>query len=111
MRACRLVEDHYLAFNKLILSLTCTQEVTGSIPVRSTLILINLVFLENKKFYNFILNIHYYMKLNNLILLMVLFLFQAADELEVFNFILVSLGIILLVIILVYILLNSKQEK
>jgi len=42
---------------------------------------------------------------------MVLFLFQAADELEVFNFILVSLGIILLVIILVYILLNSKQEK
>ena len=51
------------------------------------------------------------MKLNNLILLMVLFLFQTTDELEVFNFILVTFGIILLIIILVYILLTSKQEK
>jgi hypothetical protein len=42
---------------------------------------------------------------------MVLFLFQGADELEVFNFILVTFGIILLIIILIYILLTSKQEK
>ena len=51
------------------------------------------------------------MKLYNLFLLMVFFIFQIPDELEVFNFILVSLGIILLIIILTYILLTSKQEK
>ncbi len=43
--------------------------------------------------------------------MLVLFLFQTTDDLEVFNFILVFLGIILLIIILVYILLTSKQEK
>jgi cytosine/uracil/thiamine/allantoin permease len=44
-------------------------------------------------------------------LLSLLFLFQGYDDIEVFNFILVFLGIILLIIILVYILLTSKQES
>ena len=51
------------------------------------------------------------MKFYNLFLLMVFFIFQTPDDLEVFNFILVTLGIILLIIILIYILLTSKQEK
>ena len=41
----------------------------------------------------------------------ILFLFQElTPEQETFNFILVLLGIVLLIIILVYILLTSKQE-
>jgi hypothetical protein len=51
------------------------------------------------------------MKLYNLFLVMVFFIFQTTDELEAFNFILVSLGVVLLIIILIYILLTSKQEK
>ncbi len=51
------------------------------------------------------------MKFYNSLFLMVLFLFQTRDDMEVFNFIIVFFGIILLIIILAYILLTSKQEK
>ena len=51
------------------------------------------------------------MKFYNSLLLLILFLFQTIDDIEVFKFVLVFFGIILLVIILVYILLTSKQEK
>jgi len=52
------------------------------------------------------------MKLISYFLLILLFIFQTVltDEQEIFNFILVLLGILLLIIILVYILLTSKQE-
>lgn len=41
----------------------------------------------------------------------ILFLFQATTaEIDAYNFILIVLGIILLIIILVYVLLTSKQE-
>ena len=140
MWACRSVEDHYLALSKVNLSLTCTQEVTGSNPVRSTnsyikmsikiLTALYILFLYANfiserevirseiivrlKIRNFLIlflifniNMKFYFSL----LMLVLFLFQTTDDLEVFNFILVFLGIILLIIILVYILLTSKQEK
>ena len=51
------------------------------------------------------------MKFYNLFLLMVFSIFQTPDDLELFNFIIVTFGIILLIIILIYILLTSKQEK
>jgi hypothetical protein len=52
------------------------------------------------------------MKLVSYFVLAILFIFQIelTDEQEVFNFILVLLGILLLIIILVYILLTSRQE-
>jgi hypothetical protein len=52
------------------------------------------------------------MKLVSNFVLVVLFLFQAdlTPEQEVFNFVLVLLGILLLVIILVYVLLTSREE-
>lgn len=52
------------------------------------------------------------MKLVNYFVLFILFLFQTVltPEQEVFNFVLVLLGILLLVVILVYILLTSREE-
>jgi len=50
------------------------------------------------------------MRISSSIALFIFFLFQTAGEVEVFNFILVFLGVILLIIILVYIILTSKQE-
>ncbi len=52
------------------------------------------------------------MKLISYFVIVILFIFQAelSPEQEMFNFILVFLGIILLIIILVYILLTSRQE-
>jgi len=52
------------------------------------------------------------MKLVSYFVLAILFIFQTplTPEQEVFNFILVLLGILLLIIILVYILLTSRQE-
>ena len=51
------------------------------------------------------------MKFYETLLYVILFLFQAAsEEAETFNFILVFFGVILLIIILAYILLTSKQE-
>jgi len=52
------------------------------------------------------------MKLISYFVIVILFLFQGdlSPEQEMFNFILVFLGIILLIVILVYVLLTSKQE-
>jgi len=51
------------------------------------------------------------MKLISYFVIVILFLFQElSTEQEMFNFILVFLGIILLIVILVYILLTSRQE-
>jgi len=52
------------------------------------------------------------MKLLSYFVLAILFIFQVVltPEQELFNFILVLLGILLLIIILVYILLTSRQE-
>ena len=52
------------------------------------------------------------MKLISYFVIVILFIFQAelTPEQEIFNFTLVSLGIVLLIVILVYILLTSKQE-
>ncbi len=52
------------------------------------------------------------MKLVSYFVLVILFIFQVdlTPEQEVFNFIIVLLGILLLIIILVYILLTSRQE-
>ena len=56
------------------------------------------------------------MKFFNFILFIVLFLFQEPeldtefDPVEVYNFVLILLGVILIIIILVYILLSSKEE-
>ena len=52
------------------------------------------------------------MKLVNFFVLFILFLFQVelTPEQEVFNFVIVLLGILLLIIILVYILLTSREE-
>jgi hypothetical protein len=55
----------------------------------------------------FNINMTFYFSLQ----LLIMFLFQTTDEMEVFNFILVFFGIILLIIILAYILITSKQEK
>ena len=51
------------------------------------------------------------MKLISYFVIVILFLFQElTPEQETFNFILVILGIILLIVILAYILLTSRQE-
>jgi hypothetical protein len=51
------------------------------------------------------------MKFTTILVGVILFLFQASpEESEMFNFILVFFGIILLIVILVYILITSKQE-
>ncbi len=57
------------------------------------------------------------MKYLNNILFTILYIFQEAYEIdwefedeEIFNFFLILLGIILLILILVYVLLTSKQE-
>lgn len=52
------------------------------------------------------------MKLVSYIALVILYLFQIelTPEQEVFNFVLVLLGILLLIIILVYVLLTSREE-
>ena len=52
------------------------------------------------------------MKFLSYLVLAILFIFQVdlTPEQELFNFILVMLGILLLIIILVYILLTSRQE-
>jgi len=51
------------------------------------------------------------MKLISYFVIVILFLFQdLTPEQEMFNFMLVFLGIILIIVILVYILLTSRQE-
>lgn len=51
------------------------------------------------------------MKIYYFLTITLLFLYQASDdEIELFNFVLVLFGLILLIIILVYILLTSKEE-
>lgn len=51
------------------------------------------------------------MKLVSYFMLVILFLFQTlTPEQETFNFILVLLGILLLIIILAYVLLTSREE-
>ncbi|KKN17776.1 hypothetical protein LCGC14_0962490 [marine sediment metagenome] len=51
------------------------------------------------------------MKISEILFIIILYLFQSVAEVsEIFNFILVFFGIILLIIILVYILLTAKQE-
>jgi hypothetical protein len=52
------------------------------------------------------------MKLISYFVIVILFLFQVnlTPEQELFNFMLVFLGIILLIVILLYILLTSRQE-
>ncbi|KKK42549.1 MAG: hypothetical protein Lokiarch_33860 [Candidatus Lokiarchaeum sp. GC14_75] len=51
------------------------------------------------------------MRILSSIALFIFFLFQATKaEVDLYNFILVSIGIILLIIILIYIILTSKQE-
>jgi hypothetical protein len=52
------------------------------------------------------------MKLYGLLMLIILFLLQATNEtiIDIYRFILIFFGIILLIIILAYILLTSKQE-
>jgi len=51
------------------------------------------------------------MKLISYFVIVILFLFQElTTEQEIFNFILVLLGIVLLIVILAYILLTSRQE-
>lgn len=66
------------------------------------------------------LNIYYYfnnsMKIFCYILSIILFLFQEPeldtefDPIEIYQFVLIFLGIILIIIILVYIILSSRQE-
>ncbi|MFW9828250.1 MAG: hypothetical protein ACFFEY_11695 [Candidatus Thorarchaeota archaeon] len=51
------------------------------------------------------------MKFYGLLMLFILLLFQTeSPAAEVFNFILIFFGIVLLIIILVYVLLTSKQD-
>ncbi len=51
------------------------------------------------------------MKFFGRLLLVILYLFQTnTDDIEMYNFILIFFGIILLIVILVYILLTSKQD-
>ena len=51
------------------------------------------------------------MKYYGILVMMILFLFQVNEDIaELYNFILVFFGIVLLIIILVYILLTSKQD-
>jgi len=51
------------------------------------------------------------MKFYGFLMLIILFLFQATTDLiEIYNFILIFFGIILLIIILTYVLLTSKQD-
>ena len=51
------------------------------------------------------------MKISEMLFSIILYLFQPANDVsEIFNFILVFSGIILLIIILVYILVTAKQE-
>jgi len=51
------------------------------------------------------------MKISEILIIIILYLLQASTGVgDVFNFILVFFGIILLIIILVYILITAKQE-
>lgn len=51
------------------------------------------------------------MKLYGILIGIVLFLFQVTSgDVEMYNFLLVFFGIILLIIILIYVLLTSKQD-
>lgn len=51
------------------------------------------------------------MKFPYFLTIIILFLYQASDdEIELFNFVVVLFGIILLIVILVYILLTSKED-
>lgn len=51
------------------------------------------------------------MKFYGILMLIILFLFQVNTDIEeIYNFILVFFGIILLIVILIYILLASKQD-
>jgi len=51
------------------------------------------------------------MKYYGILVMMILFLFQTTEDFaELYNFILIFFGIILLIIILVYILVTSKQD-